>query len=617
VNQFDGYQRVYAALGNAIAVALAGDAQVAAASAEANAAQAEYAQVQADVDASYNQLIGQVVGLAGQQADYNASRNAYQAQLDAAARDATNECNEQAMLTAEAAGWSFSGANDKMSIAGGADPQNGWYYGYQGASSKTWSPAAIAAQLDRCQKAKNAYELALKTLPQHQNAMQVLMKALQLQIAAANLQIDALPKRLAAAQARMEAGKARVPTAIGQRHVQVVAANMAVQNAYNQLLGTAAAIDEAYLQAEVASSRINLENSQAGYDIRTRFGLRKRFHSYDLWRARALTENARRLAVAARRAIETRYVVELSTMRSAEPFVAAPALWADDIYAPDLKPPVALGLTRSPTTASGIYTNKLDDYVNNLKLFLDGYVVERPSAAVKSDAEVMQLPGPAAQIVGSSYEADFTYIDPQSAGWSFYCPASGTWISHPNGATFSATTPTWALSTACGGKPPTLARLGFWLDPWGRLKGHIADPPFSARYNVRAGNIALNLVGSGIRDCQRAVDKAACYAEPFVRYDIEHVGPAWVTNYDQVWRTLDIPRAFIEGGKALTTEEWLDPVSNGFNRTDVVNVSRMELQGRPLGGEYQLTLELTPDVRVERIERIQVLLQTDYWVRQR
>jgi hypothetical protein len=73
----------------------------------------------------------------------------------------------------------------------------------------------------------------------------------------------------------------------------------------------------------------------------------------------------------------------------------------------------------------------------------------------------------------------------------------------------------------------------------------------------------------------------------------------------------------IDDGKALVTEEWLDPVSNGFNRSDVMNVARQEFRDRPIGGAYELTLELSPDLRVDRIERIQLLTQTSYWVRQR
>ena len=36
-----------------------------------------------------------------------------------------------------------------------------------------------------------------------------------------------------------------------------------------------------------------------------------------------------------------------------------------------------------------------------------------------------------------------------------------------------------------------------------------------------------------------------------------------------------------------------------------------------MGGNYELVIELTPDVRIERIQRVQILTQNEYWVRQR
>jgi hypothetical protein len=44
--------------------------------------------------------------------------------------------------------------------------------------------------------------------------------------------------------------------------------------------------------------------------------------------------SARRLAVTARRAVEARFVVDLSEMNDSEAFVQAPAVWADEIYVP-------------------------------------------------------------------------------------------------------------------------------------------------------------------------------------------------------------------------------------------------------------------------------------------
>ena len=128
-------------------------------------------------------------------------------------------------------------------------------------------------------------------------------------------------------------------------------------------------------------------------------------------------------------------------------------------------------------------------------------------------------PRPATRFTSSASDATFSYIDPASAGWSFYCAGTQTSIPHPQMAQFTTVTPAYTLATACAGKPPTLARLGFSLDPWGRAAGFDRQSAYGSRYNVRTVGFALNLVGSGIRDCQKVADPAACYSEPFIRYD--------------------------------------------------------------------------------------------------
>jgi hypothetical protein len=154
------------------------------------------------------------------------------------------------------------------------------------------------------------------------------------------------------------------------------------------------------------------------------------------------------------------------------------------------------------------------------------------------------------------------------------------------------------------------------LDPWGRLGGTIAVGPLEQRHNVRWRRLAVNLVGTGIRDCAIAADPLTCYAEPFLRYDLKHVGPAWTTNHAQEWRAFNLPTALIEDAKALATEEWLDPLTNSWNTPLVANAARTELFGRSVGGSYQLEIEFGPEVRLSRIERVQLLVQTEYWVRQ-
>jgi len=543
-------------------------------------------------------------------AKYESDLSTYTAQATAAEATRAAECDPPVWENARSAGYSYSWEDGQGEVRINADGLSGQFY------NSSYSPGAMISQHARCNDAVNQQALVnVQTAAQQASTQALLDGMVQRNLITATQQQQELPARKAAAEAHIFAASQRLGAAYAAAAVQQNGAAQDVQAAVSQLLSTVVAIDHAFTEADMGAARIAIDNAQANYDIRARFGVRNRFHSYDLWRARALTENARRLAVAARRAIEARYVVDLSAMNGVESFVEAPSVWADQIYSSDLKP-FSIGLTENTSGGSGLYTNAVKDYVNNLKLFLDGFAVQRPSATVRSDTEVIELPGPATQVLSALAGKPFGYIDPASSGWAFFCPSTGTWISNPDFVKFTAGTPTWTLSKACAGSAPTMARLNFGLDPWGRLNGNTAQPPYAARYNVRAKAIALNLVGSGIRSCQNTADPAVCYGEPFVRYDLEHVGPAWVTSYDQTWHSLSIPVAVAEGGKALAIEEWLDPVSNGFNRPDVVSVTRDEFDGRPIGGSYQLTLKLTPDINIERIERIQVLTQTAYWVRQ-
>lgn len=170
------------------------------------------------------------------------------------------------------------------------------------------------------------------------------------------------------------------------------------------------------------------------------------------------------------------------------------------------------------------------------------------------------------------------------------------------------------LRTMCDGLPPKRAKVQFHLDPWGRSDDYYADPPYNARHNVRWGRVAVNLVGVGVRDCGRSDDPTSCYAESFLRYNLSHVGPSWVTDYDGNWHAYGIPTGFIEGGKALAIEEWLDPVINTWDQPYVQSVERHEFRERPIQGSYELEMEVPPDVNLDRIERVQILTETNYWV---
>ncbi|MBL8718625.1 MAG: hypothetical protein JNL79_21770 [Myxococcales bacterium] len=354
--------------------------------------------------------------------------------------------------------------------------------------------------------------------------------------------------------------------------------------------------------AQLATDRATLEGQLTTIGLKTSFGLYRQVTNFDAWRARALLENARRFGLTARRAVEGRYVVELRSLYGTEPFVNGPASWANEVYDYDLNMPAAVGLSVAKADTPGIYPNRVLDYVGNLDRFVKGYAVARPSAVAQKDADIVSLPG----ALGASSPVGLPEgtIDAGAAKWLFLCPTG--WV-----GLGSAT----SADTLCAGAKPARARLVFRLDPWGRVEGSIASEPFKRRYNARFHRLAVNLVGTGVLDCRLSSDPLTCYSQPFVRYDLTQVGPAWVTNYEQEWRALAIGATRVEGAKGLAAERFLDPLAESFTKPYVDATTRFELTDRPVGGAYQIELLVGPEVQLNRIERVQVLMETTYWAK--
>ncbi|MBI5531668.1 MAG: hypothetical protein HY898_03060 [Deltaproteobacteria bacterium] len=427
-----------------------------------------------------------------------------------------------------------------------------------------------------------------------------------------------------------------------------------------------AAIQEDVHKTELSAARNDLEAELTKSTLPTTLGLYRNYHSYDLWRAKALLESARRHGVTARRAIEARFGVNLSQMHAQEPFVAAPASWADEIYAYDLSLPAAVGVTVGEAQPGGIYANKVSDYVSNLQSFVDGFSVARPSTSNKEDTEIVSLVGP--YMTRTAQDPDQPgksgkIPDSSAARWQVFCPGTdpskAKWVStvsyklcfddqgqggsggapsdctdvngydwegnYQGGHTgahyvpftkpFAELCPPESLSTQYG-PPPTRARISFVLDPWGRLEGDMVQPAYQVRYNTRWNRVALNFVGTGVKDCAKASNASACYSQPFVRYNLTHTGPAWSTSYDGQWFTLPVPTATIEGGKAVAAEMLLDPLFNSWSKPHIDAAGRLEYAERPVGGTYVLEFDVPPEVIMERLEQVQVLMSQSYWVQE-
>lgn len=394
---------------------------------------------------------------------------------------------------------------------------------------------------------------------------------------------------------------------------QVVSHVGIIRQLKGELQASLAELKQLQLRSGQSTARARLEVQMASKSYSQKAGIRRKYRSYDMWRARALLENARRLAVSARRSIEARFVVDLSTLQSEQAFVASPAAWADEVFESDLNAPEAVGLSQAPKIEGAIYPNKLVDYVGNLERFVQGYTITYPTSVSLPDTEVLTFGGPEQVDVTESAGVKSTWLSSSTSGWRFYCTEQGKWLAHPGAGEYPLV---HRLETVCNGRKPALAKIGFWLDPWGTVNGSVARPRYVDRHNVRWRRLAVNLVGTGIRDCSQSSDQMNCYTNPYVRFNLIQAGPSWQTNHAGEWRSIDIPTAHIESGKALSAEEWLEPTSNSWNMPYVSAVARGELFGRPAAGNYELVFEISSDVRLDRIERVQLLIEQDYWVRQ-
>ncbi len=389
--------------------------------------------------------------------------------------------------------------------------------------------------------------------------------------------------------------------------------------------------------AKLADGRAKLEAQLTQLTLTTSSNIYRIYRSDDVWRAKALLDGARRYALAARRAIEARYVVDLSTMSNPEPFVASPSLWSDQIYTYDLNMPAAVGLDVGQGSTGTVYTNQVKDYVSNLQAFLAGYAVQRPAAVASNELDIVNLPGlvPGTAVTTSSPSGDGGVDAAADAGdagtpvvdytgegeWSIHCPSTAN---NPGWGAAPITSGTGSVSTACifGVSPnftyssPDEIRLAFTLDPWGRINDGISSPPFVDRFNARWGNLAVNFVGTGIKDCTKAADPQGCYASSFVAYNLTQYGPSWVTDYDENWRLLNTPSMIIEGAKGLAAEVWLDPLQDGWSNPLISPILRTEFTLAPLGGGYVLDFQVPPEVQLNRIQRVQLLVGSTAWVKE-
>ncbi|MCA9610530.1 MAG: hypothetical protein KC619_33270 [Myxococcales bacterium] len=356
---------------------------------------------------------------------------------------------------------------------------------------------------------------------------------------------------------------------------------------------TISALDALQTRAEIAGQRREAARLLAASDRLADLPEWQSLRRFSYRRARASLERAQETVFIARRALEFRLAVDLSSMTDPEPLTPAPATWADTLF--DVGSAVA-SVPESEEDVS-VAAEELAVYLDRLQRFVDGYPIARRFRDA-GDLQVLDL--------GELVEAEpGTPITEQLV---FRC--SG----HPDPLPAGRLPGVTAGAPCAGLGVVEEAALHFEIPA--RFQGYLADRLSAGSFNYRHELLAPNLVGTGVLNCERALDRTECYGDGNVQYSLRHEGPFELEGFDGELLTFFVEPGVIQNGRALVAERQFTTPLGSHDRSLVDPFLRHELRGRPLSGLYSLTIPGRPEIDWSHLERIQLLLGYRYWTRQ-
>jgi hypothetical protein len=134
-------------------------------------------------------------------------------------------------------------------------------------------------------------------------------------------------------------------------------------------------------------------------------------------------------------------------------------------------------------------------------------------------------------------------------------------------------------------------------------------------YNYRHKSIALNFVGTNIKDCTRPDATSSCYENAFIPYTLIHGGVVSIRNHEFQYEDFSMVTGKIEHGKGLAAEVVITNPLTGSQPSLLDPYMNAELRGRPIQGQYTLRIYDTPELDWERIEDIQLVWDYHYWTK--
>jgi hypothetical protein len=135
-------------------------------------------------------------------------------------------------------------------------------------------------------------------------------------------------------------------------------------------------------------------------------------------------------------------------------------------------------------------------------------------------------------------------------------------------------------------------------------------------HNYRIDSIAVNLVGTALRDCSASTG-STCYGSGNLSYSIIHSGEFPVRNARGELYSAPLFTGRIETARALAAERYITNPISPADRALIEPYTRLELRGRPLGGSFTVRLWDDDGFQFDRLEDVQVVLNYRYWTPQR
>ena len=134
-------------------------------------------------------------------------------------------------------------------------------------------------------------------------------------------------------------------------------------------------------------------------------------------------------------------------------------------------------------------------------------------------------------------------------------------------------------------------------------------------FNYRIDSIAVNCVGTGVHDCSSSPLPSTCNSAGFVPYTLIHNGPYLVRNHEGRDFEAHLFTGRIENARGLATERYITNPLSSTDQSLIKDYTRLELQGRPLDGNFVLRVWDAPGVNFDAIKDVQIVLNYRYWTR--